>query len=491
MASCRSKSPARAKVKGRSKSPARAKRGGTKCQVSTRPVCPRNVMREPRETHAPDLGPGVGRPGAPPSSHLHVDSRTCRVYLRGDSEFRAASARSRKSMNLLNLDIAELLSVGLVILLGILGGKLSHKIKIPRVTGYMLTGLIFGPSLLGVISSQTLDDISLINDIALGLILFAIGGEIELHHLRAMGRKVVYIALAESLGAFTLVFGVTWLITTDLGLSILLGAISIATAPGVTLLVIREYRTRGPLTDTLLAVVAMNNVLCLLIFRIFFSVYALSQGEPLWPTMLLLLKEFGASLVIGGAVAGVITLWEQRIDDLSELLLVIIGGLLVGIGLAKTIDISPLMLCLIIGAVTNNLSMMHRLVYAELRQTEMPFYIAFFVLSGASLHLDALSHLGLLGAAYLIARPIGKTIGSYLAAKRYQAEPQVRDNLGMALLPQAGVAIGMMLTVAESEPEMGYIIGTVILSSILIYEGVGPFLTRLALSRAGEIHLQE
>ena len=389
------------------------------------------------------------------------------------------------------MEIAELLSVGMVILLGILGGKLSHRIKIPRVTGYMLTGLLFGPSLLGLISSKTLGDISLINDIALGLILFAIGGEIELGHLRAMGRKVVYIAMAESLGAFVLVFGITYAITGDLGLAILLGAISIATAPGVTLLVIREYRSRGALTDTLLAVVAINNVLCLIMFRVFFTVYSLSQGEPFWPMMLLLLKEFGATLIIGGVVAVIITFWEQRIDDLSELLLVIIGGLLVGIGLAKTIGINYLMLCLIIGAVTNNLSMMHRLVYAELRQIEMPFYIAFFVLSGASLHLDALSHLGLLGAAYLIARPVGKAMGSLWAGRRFGAEKAVYDNLGMALLPQAGVAIGMYLTVSKTEPELGYIIGTVILSSIIIYEGIGPFLTRLALSRAKEIYLQE
>ena len=135
--------------------------------------------------------------------------------------------------------------------------------------------------------------------------------------------------------------------------------------------------------------------------------------------------------------------------------------------------------------------MMHRLVYAELRQTEMPFYIAFFVLSGASLHLSELSHLGLLGAAYLIARPIGKAVGSYVAGRKYGAEKQVYDNLGMALLPQAGVAIGLTLTVQQSHPDLGMIMSTVILSSVIIYEGVGPFLTRLALSRAGEIHLQE
>ncbi len=389
------------------------------------------------------------------------------------------------------MQITELLSVGIIILLGVLGGKLSHRVKIPRVTGYMLTGLLFGPSILGLISDSTLQSVSLVNDIALGLILFAIGGEIEWRHLKAMGRKVIFVALAESFGAFLLVFAVTFLISSDWGLSILLGSISIATAPGVTLLVIREYRSRGELTDTLLAIVAMNNILCLIVFRVFFSLYSMSQGEPWLDAALVLGKELIASVLIGGIIAAAITYWEQKIDDLSELLLVIIGGLLVGIGIARQLDISHLMVCLIIGAVTNNLSMMHRLVYAELRQTEMPFYIAFFVLSGASLHLSELSSLGALGAAYLIARPVGKWIGSYFTCRQYNYSPKVTNNLGMALLPQAGVAIGMVITVSRTHPELGTIIGTIVLSSVIIYEGIGPFLTRLAIVRAGETHLQE
>ncbi len=385
----------------------------------------------------------------------------------------------------------ELLGVGLVILLGLLGGKLSHRIKIPRVTGYMLVGLFFGPSVIGLISAETLQDIHIINEIALGLILFAIGGEIEWQHLRSMGIKVLLFALAESGAAFVLVTGLTLIIGGDWGLAILLGSISLATAPGVTLLVIREYRARGPLTDTLLAVVAINNVLCLVLFRLSFSVYSVTEGEPLISIGLALTKELLASALIGGVVAAIITFWEQKIDDLSELLLVIIAGLLLAIGLAKEVGVSTLMVCLIVGAVTNNLSMMHRLVYAELRQTEMPFYIAFFVLSGASLHLGELPRLGMLGIAYLVARPIGKAIGAGLATRRFGAEPAVRQNLGLALLPQAGVAIGMVMMVTETYPEMGKIVGTVILSSVIVYESIGPFLTRLALSRAGEIHLQE
>ncbi len=387
--------------------------------------------------------------------------------------------------------IYELLSVGLVILLGILGGKLSHRFNIPRVTGYMITGLLLGPSVIGILTETALGNIHIVNEIALGLILFAIGGEIELGHLRAMGRKVLWIALAESFAAFGAVFMATLLITGRPGLGILLGAISMATAPGVTLLVIREYRARGPVTDTLLSVVAINNVLCLIIFRFAFASFSYAHGQSLSSLALDLFMELIVSIGIGGAVAGVITFWEQKIDDLSELLLVIIAGLLIGIGAAKTIGISHLMVCLIIGAITNNLSMMHRLVYAELRQTETPFYIAFFVLSGASLHLETLAHLGILGAAYLVIRPLAKWGGSYLAGKKFGAEQQVSKYLGLGLLPQAGVAIGMVYVVSETFPELGELIGAVIFSTVIIYEGIGPFLTRLGLWRANEIYLQE
>ncbi|MBD3169654.1 MAG: hypothetical protein GF307_09250, partial [candidate division Zixibacteria bacterium] len=385
------------------------------------------------------------------------------------------------------MEIYELLSVGAIILLGVLGGKLFHRFSIPKVTGYMVVGLVIGPSVFGLVSSSTLEDIHIINDIALGLILFAIGGEIEIHHLRAMGKKVILMALAESLGAFIFVFLISVLISNDFGLSVLLGAVSMATAPGVTLLVIREYHAHGDLTDSLLAVVALNNVICLVVFRIFFAGYSMFMGESLISVSLMLLKELVLSVVIGVAVAVMITYWERKIEDISELLLVIIAGLLIGIGAGQTFGISHLIICLIIGAITNNLSMMHRLIYAELRQTEMPFYIAFFVLSGASLHLGALSHLGLLGLGYLVMRPVGKYIGSYWAGMRFGAEKRVYKNIGLGLLPQAGVAIGLALDVTERHPEIGIAISTVILSSVVIYEGVGPFLTKVALGKAGEI----
>ncbi len=383
--------------------------------------------------------------------------------------------------------VSELLSVGIILLIGIVGGNLSHRLKIPKITGYMVVGLLAGPSVFGLLSHEIISDIYLINDIALGLILFAIGGEVELQHLKSLGRKIIYITLAESFGAFILVAAASIIITEDWGLSLLLGTIAMATAPGVVLLVIREYNARGILTESLLAVVAINNIICLVVFRLLLGIYGIVGGESVGIALLSIGRELLLSIVIGGAIGWLITLWEQKIHDLSELLLVIIGGLLVAIGLSNTVGISHLMVCMIVGAVTNNLSMMHRLVYAELRQTEMPFYIAFFVLSGASLHIDLLPHVGLLGILYLILRPLGKWAGAVWAGKKFGAAPVVNKYLGVTLIPQAGVAIGMILRISDSYPEMGQMIGTIVFSSVIIYEGLGPLLTRLALDKAGEI----
>ncbi len=173
-----------------------------------------------------------------------------------------------------------LFSVGMVLLLGLLGGKVAHRFRVPRITGYMLTGLLMGPSVLKVISSDTLSEIHVLNEIALGLILFAIGGEFQLSRIRALGKRIIWIGMAESAGAFVLVFAATSLITGDLALATLLAAMSMATAPGVILLVTREYKSVGPVTDTILTIVALNNVVCLVAFRFAYAIYGLLAGDP-------------------------------------------------------------------------------------------------------------------------------------------------------------------------------------------------------------------
>jgi Kef-type K+ transport system membrane component KefB len=348
-------------------------------------------------------------------------------------------------------------------------------------------GLVIGPSLLGILTRPMLEDVRLVNDIALGLILFAIGGVFQLERFRIIGRRIFFLTLAESFGAMLLVFLGALGLGTPFMLALLLGVVAIATAPAATLLVLREYNSKGPVTDYVLSIVALNNMICVVLFSMAFAGVHIVQGHGVVTALWLPAKEIAGALVIGGVIGAILSYWENHIDDLPEMLMAIIGGILVATGAALTIGISPLLPAMVAGAVTANFSQMHRLVHVELRQAEQPFYIAFFVLSGAALHIEYLPHLGLLGMTYLILRVAGKYFGIYIAAKPLKAPETVRNNVGMALVPQAGVAIGLARSAYLAYPEFGRTILQVILATVIVYETVGPLLTRWAIFRAGEV----
>jgi Kef-type K+ transport system membrane component KefB len=388
---------------------------------------------------------------------------------------------------MLDSGIHELLSVGLVILLGVVGGKIARRLKAPQVTGYLLMGLVMGPSFLDILTEQQIRQVHLVNDIALGLILFAIGGVFHIEKFRLIGKKILYLTFAESFGAMILVMIAALILADSVPKGILLGVIAIATAPGATLLVLREYNSRGPLTDYTLSVVALNNMLCIVLFSLAFAGVHIGEGMEIGAALLEPLKEIAGALVIGGVVGAALSFWESRIDNLPELLLAIIGGVLVSTGAAITLEISPLLPAMIAGAVTANFSKMHRLVYVELRQAEQPFFIAFFVLSGAALQVEYLPRLGLLGLAYLILRVAGKFAGIRLVARRVGAPDVIRRNLGLALVPQAGVALGLARATYLEYPDFGMTVQQVILAAVIVYETIGPLMTRWAIFRAGEV----
>ncbi len=197
--------------------------------------------------------------------------------------------------------------------------------------------------------------------------------------------------------------------------------------------------------------------------------------------------ELGGSLIVGGAVGYLISKWEAHVDDQAELLMIIAAGVMLVTGLAFSLHLQPLFATLIMGAVTTNLSLMHRLVYIELRQIEQPLYIAFFVLAGASLHLDLLPGLGLAGIIYLVTRVIGKVAGVYWVSRRKAFSKSIRDYLGLGMLVQAGVAIGLISLLNDRNPEVAAIVTPIILATVLIYETVGPPIIRWILYKAGDV----
>lgn len=383
--------------------------------------------------------------------------------------------------------INELLTVGAVMLLGLLGGKLARRFNVPKVTGYLVTGLILGPSVTNIIGKSVIGDVELVSDLALGMIMFAVGGVFEIHHFRRVEKKMLWLTLAESGGSFVLVTLGAWAVGIGWHGALLLGAVSIASSPAVSLLVLREYNAKGPLSDLLLSVVAANSVLCILVSTLILNVQvAPDLGSWVNGVAWTVYEAFG-SLLVGAIIGWILSILEARVDDQAELLMLMIGGVLVATGTAITLRISPLLAAMAVGAMTANLSVMHRLAYVELRQTEQPLYIAFFVLSGAKLDIAAMKTLGLLGVVYLVARSGGKYLGNYLAAGRMGLKGPIQTHMGLALLPQAGVAIGLMRVISDRYPPLGETISAVLLASIIVYETLGPLVTRWAISEAGEI----
>jgi Kef-type K+ transport system membrane component KefB len=372
-------------------------------------------------------------------------------------------------------------------LLGLLGGKAARLIRLPKVSGYILTGIVIGPSVLGMISTEIIESISIVNDIALGLIMFAIGGVFEIHHIRSVGKKVLWLTLGQSLATLVFTAGGLYFVGMEAYPALLLGTIAIATAPAATLLVIREFEAKGEFTDTLITVTATSNVVCILVFEFVLSAIDLTEGRSLVYALVGPFYELGGSLMIGFVVGFIISKWEQRIDDQAELLMIIVAGIILVTGLAMTLNVQPLFATLIMGAVTTNFSIMHRLVYVEMRQIEQPLYIAFFVLAGASLHLNLLWGLGLAGGVYLVARVVGKSLGVWIVGRWRKLTPSIGRNLGPGLTAQAGVAIGLIEVLEKSNPEIAATVTPIILATILVYETLSPPVIEWVLFRAGDV----
>lgn len=391
-----------------------------------------------------------------------------------------------ESNSIFDFTLHYLAPVGAVMLLGLMGGKVVKRLKMPKVTGYLLAGVVIGPSVFGLISHEVIDGLSIITDIALGLILFSLGGVFELHHLKDVGKKVVWLTVGQSLGALVFATGAMVIAGLDWYTALLIGTLGIATAPAATVLVIREFEAKGEFTDTLISTMAVSNIVGILAFEFIFSMGELKEGASIVDALLSPVYELGGSMVIGFTVGWLISKWEQHVDDQAELLMIIIGGVTLVTGLAFTLGLQPLFAALIMGAVTTNLSLMHRLAYVELRQVEQPLYIAFFVLAGASLHLEFLPEIGLAGLAYLVFRVLGKMVGIHIVCRINGLSTNTRKYLGLGMMVQAGVAIGLVETINRSRPDLGAIVTPIILATVLIYETIGPPVIRLILFKVGE-----
>ena len=383
-----------------------------------------------------------------------------------------------------------LLALSLALIVGLFFSRIIRLIHLPNVTAYLVGGLLVGPSVLGLLPQDAVASLSVLTDVALGFIAYSIGAEFRLSYLRQIGSKPIVITLFEGLCAVALVDVALIAMGFPLPLCLMLGAIAAATAPAATLMVVRQYKARGPVCSMLLPVVAMDDALCLMAFSISSAIAAaIYSGEALTVQSMLIspLLQIAGSLLLGAGIGLVQTLAARFFHSRGNMLSLTIAAVLGGLALCEMWGLSSLLVCMIIGAVMINLSPASNKIIEQCDRFTPPLFMLFFVLSGADLNLSVLPTVGLLGVSYLLFRSLGKWIGAFIGSSLVKAEPNVRKYLGYTLLPQAGVAIGMTQLAMQVIPEYGVTVRAVILAGTLVYELIGPVITKVALTKAGEI----
>ena len=395
-----------------------------------------------------------------------------------------------------------LLAVAALFWLALLVGRQVFQWHLPRVTGYLLVGLAAGPSLshlLGypaLLKTADLQRLAPLTDIALALIMLAIGMHFRSEHLRRWRHRIAILSLSEVAATFLLValavtalnlfvaqqtLGST-LAQSSVYLGLFLGVIAIATAPAATLLVIREYESDGPVTDAVTTLIGLNNLASILAFNLACH-FLLASDTP--PTRLL--YTLFLPPVLGGAIGFGMSVWAERLRTTSESQLLMLGGAIGTAGLCQWLGLDALLGCFACGAVLANASARESDLLNAMRQLDYPLYLLFFVLAGANLHLDLLAQIGILGIGYVLLRTAGKLLGARMGAQLGDFGDRHRQWAGPALLAQAGVAIGLSTHLAQLWPGGGELVQTVVLGAVVVFELSGPVAVRLALVRAGEV----
>ncbi|MCQ2797759.1 MAG: cation:proton antiporter [Bacilli bacterium] len=427
----------------------------------------------------------------------------------------------------------QFLYLAIAIAIALLSSRLMKKIKLPNVTGYLITGILVGPYVLGLAfnggnftndpSQNTIlefvHSLGWVSDVALGFIAFTIGSSFKLSALKMVGPKVIAITVFEALGGSLLVLAglsiahFIWPTYIGWELVITLGAIAAATAPAATLMVIKQYHAHGPLVNTLLPVVALDDAAALMLFAVLFSVAKTVIGTSSFSVLTSIVKpllEIVISLGFGALIGVVISFTCNFFRSRANRLIISMASILLCIGLYKlfgtihlfgeTIELSSLLMCMMVGAAFVNLRKDSIRTFDRIDYFTPPVFMLFFVLSGAELDLTIFAnelaiYIIIAAAFYVIFRAVGKWLGAFSGAVITRAEPTVKKYLGFTLIPQAGVAIGLATTASRifgsssivEVQEAGVMILAVILTSTLIYELVGPGITKVALSKAGEI----
>lgn len=386
------------------------------------------------------------------------------------------------------------LSLAVMLFAGFLMTRLTKLVRLPNVTGYILAGVLIGPYLLDLIPQNVVQGMDFVTDVALAFIAFGVGKYFRLSRLRQNGRKVLILTVFEALTAAVVIFLVmAFVFRLSIPFSLLLGAIGSATAPASTIMTIRQYKAKGEFVDVLLQIVALDDAVALLAFSVCAAVaQGMESGGDIRVQTVVLPILYNLLALVVGALAGWLLHWLVGENRSSQHRLVLVAGMLLAItGMCSALDVSPLLACMVMGAVYINVSG-NKKVFKQVNGFTPPIQLLFFVLSGMRMDLTALKAAGLIGVVYFLVRILGKYAGAWLGAVIGKASLPIRRYMGLALIPQAGVSIGLAVLGQRILPtESGVLLSTIILSSGVLYEMIGPACAKAAIFLSGSVPKEE
>ena len=385
--------------------------------------------------------------------------------------------------------------VAILLFSGLIFARIFSKIHFPEVTGFLIAGIIIGPSVLGIISEEGVKNLEIISSVALSFIAFSIGAEMKISVLKKLGEKIILITIFEALTALLVVLlGSLFIFKYDLPFSLSLASIACATAPAATLMVIRQYKAKGEMVDILLPVVALDDAVCIIAFGICSSMaVSILQGGDLsvFSMFIYPIIEILESIALGLAGGFIFALLSKKMRTDNELLSFIIAVIFMLSAVSDMLNLSGLLTLMSASVLIANLGATPRRYFDMVDRITPPIFMSFFVISGADLNLAGLKAVGAVGVFYILARALGKYLGAFTAAKISGLSKKVQNYLGLTLIPQAGVAIGLSLIASREIPDPhGAMIRTIILGATIVYELVGPLLAKFSLTKTGciEVH---
>jgi Kef-type K+ transport system membrane component KefB len=403
-------------------------------------------------------------------------------------------------------EIGPLETLGILFISGYLGGRLANWLRFPRVTGYIVIGILLSPSVSGFIPAGLVNDkFSIINDMALAVIAYSVGGSLILSKLKLLGKSIFIINVSEALAAFLLTFLLVAVLSPyilDLGkmsgsfvqaylpLALIIGAVSAATAPAAILAIVHEYKAKGPLTTTLLGVVALDDAVAIILYGFActivrtiteagnFSVFRMA-GEPI----IIIIGSILLGSIIGWLLIGLTPMIKKK----ESFLVVILGSIFLCSGIAGSLKLSPLLANMMVGFLIVNKAKNSDRLFQALEKIEEPIFVLFFTVAGAHFDLMIFKLVGFVACLIVICRFAGKFIGTKLGAQLSHAPVVVRKYLAYALLPTAGVALGLIFMAQPYvSPEMFDIMVNTVLGAVIISEVIAPPFVKFALNKAGE-----